>query len=250
MKLRSRCAVIGAICISLLLCLVPTFSRAAATVSFDEANKLYERELYAAAAAAYEELLTSGKQSAAVYFNLGNAWFKAGQLGKAIAAYRQASRLAPRDPDLRANLQFARAQRQGPSLTFTRFDWWLETLTINQWTIVAAVGFWGWMLVLGAMQVRPDWKPLLRRANFLLLAVTICVGACLWLAWRNNSRPLGIVIDPEASVRHGPLEESNSAFTVYDGAELEILDRKDRWVQVAAGNRQIGWVPKERLLVL
>jgi Flp pilus assembly protein TadD len=68
------------------------------------------------AAAAYEQILTNGAVSPALYFNLGNAHFKAGQLGRAIAAYRQAERLTPRDPDVRANLQFARNRVQGPTL--------------------------------------------------------------------------------------------------------------------------------------
>ena len=75
---------------------------------FDTANKLYEEGKFAEAAAAYESLVQSRQVSAALYFNLGNAWFKSGQIGRAIAAYRQAEQMTPRDPDLRANLQFAR----------------------------------------------------------------------------------------------------------------------------------------------
>src|SRR5580765_1961801 len=68
--------------------------------AFDQANRLYEQGKYAMAATAYEKLLQSEPASPALYFNLGNAWFKAGQSGRAIAAYRQAEMLAPRDPNL------------------------------------------------------------------------------------------------------------------------------------------------------
>src|SRR5206468_4104202 len=74
--------------------------------AFDAANKLYEQGNYPAAAAAYEQLIQSGQRSETLYFNLGDAWFKAGQLGRAIAAWRQAEFLSPRDPALRFNLQF------------------------------------------------------------------------------------------------------------------------------------------------
>ena len=77
---------------------------------FEAANKLYEEGKFAQAAAAYEQLIQSGRVSAPLYFNLGNAWFKSGQMGRAITAYRRAEQLAPRDPDVRANLQFARNQ--------------------------------------------------------------------------------------------------------------------------------------------
>src|SRR5215467_3632580 len=85
--------------------------------AFDAANKLYEQGKFNEAAAAYEQVTNSGQVSTALYFNLGNAFFKAGQIGRAIVAYYQAERLNPRDSDLRANLQFARNQVQGPTLT-------------------------------------------------------------------------------------------------------------------------------------
>src|SRR5262245_50565847 len=88
---------------------------------FDSANLLYEQGKFAEAASAYQSLLKSGRTSAAVYYNLGNAFFKAGQIGRAIAAYARAEQITPRDPDLRANLQFARNQVQGP--TFANPTW-------------------------------------------------------------------------------------------------------------------------------
>ena len=84
--------------------------------AFDAANKLYEQGKPAEAAQAFERLAQAGQTSGPLYFNLGNACFKAGQIGRAIAAYRQAELLAPRDPDARANLQFARKQVEGPTL--------------------------------------------------------------------------------------------------------------------------------------
>src|SRR5215469_5260146 len=74
---------------------------ATAESAFDEANKLYEQGKYTEAANGYEKILQSGQVSAAVLYNLGNAFFKSGQLGRAIATYRRAQQLAPRDPDLR-----------------------------------------------------------------------------------------------------------------------------------------------------
>jgi len=74
-----------------------------ASSAFDSANQLFEQGRFTEAAAAFGKLAQSGQTSEALYFNLGNAWFKANQLGRAIAAFKQAERIAPRDPDLRAN---------------------------------------------------------------------------------------------------------------------------------------------------
>ena len=92
---------------------------------FSAANKLYAEGKFADAAAGYEKILQTGGQSPALLFNCANAEFKAGHLGKAIAAYRQAELLTPRDAELRANLAFVRNQVQGATLRESRWQNWL-----------------------------------------------------------------------------------------------------------------------------
>ena len=220
------------------------------SLTFDSANKLYEEGKYAEAARTYEELLQSGKASEALYFNLGNACFKAGQIGRAIAAYRLAERLNPRDPDLRANLQFARRQIQGPTLPPAVWQSWLERLTLNEWTFVACITLWLLFLLLILGQWRPPWRRALRSyvlaSGFSTLALLICLA--LVLHARHFVRR-AVVIDREAVARQGPLDESQTAFVLHDGAELEVLDQKDNWLQVSTDPRRIGWVRRDQVLI-
>src|SRR5206468_976205 len=76
---------------------------------FFRANALYGEERHPEAAAEYEKILAAGYESGNLYFNLGNAWFRAGDTGRAILEYERARRLLPRDPDTRANLGYARS---------------------------------------------------------------------------------------------------------------------------------------------
>ena len=123
----------------------------AATTSadFDAANNLYFTNKFAEAAEAYGKLIAGGQRSATLYFNLGNACYKAEQMGRAIAAYRRAERLTPRDATLRANLQFVRKKVNGDDRGFGPF-WreWLANLTLNEWAVTGAVLFWGCFLLL------------------------------------------------------------------------------------------------------
>jgi tetratricopeptide (TPR) repeat protein len=73
------------------------------------AHQLYESGQYAKAAEAYQQLVDQGYSDAALFYNLGNAYFKQGDIGRAILNYRRAERLHPRDPDTRANLELARS---------------------------------------------------------------------------------------------------------------------------------------------
>ncbi len=99
---------------------------------FNSANKLYAQGKFSDAATAYEKILQTGVQSPALLFNAGNAEFKAGHLGKAIAAYRQASLLSPRDAELRANLAFVRNQVQGATVRESRWQNVFGSLTLNE----------------------------------------------------------------------------------------------------------------------
>ena len=240
------------VCLVLLLAAwLPLNSHAALSDSlFDAANKLYEEGKFAEAAAAYESLVQSRQVSAALYFNLGNAWFKSGQIGRAIAAYRQAEQITPRDPDLRANLQFARNQTAAPTMSPSRWQRWLGRLTLNEWTVLAAVALWLWLLLLAILQWRPNLRLVLRTYVFSLAVLAALLCACAVSALHESrSTRIAIVIAHEATVRYGPLAESPAAFTVQDGAELRVLDQKDEWLQVSAGARRTGWLRRDQTIL-
>jgi tetratricopeptide (TPR) repeat protein len=236
---------------AVVIALFPAQSPAAVSAAaFDSANKLYEEGKFAEAASAYETMTKSGQVSAALYFNLGNAFFKSGQIGRAIATYRQAEQLTPRDPDLRANLQFARNQTPSPTLLPARWQRWLGRLTLNEWTLLAAGAVWLWLLLLVVLQWRPALKPALRgyALSLAILAGFLCACAAVTLRETRFVRT-AIVITGEAVVRYGPLAESPTAFTVHDGAELRVLDQKDEWLQVTTDPRRVGWLRRDQVVI-
>ena len=220
------------------------------TAAFDGANKLYEQGKFGEAAASYEKLLQSGQASEAIYFNWGNALFKAGHIGRAIAAYQQAQRIAPRDPDIRANLQFARNQVQGPTFLPERLSRLLGKLNLNEWTCLAAGAIWLWFTLLILGQWRPAFKPSLKPFVIWLGLGALCLCVCFSAAfYADRLSRRGIVVAQEAVVRQAPLDESQSTFTLHDGAELQVVDQKDQWLQVRTDPQRMGLVHRESVLV-
>jgi tetratricopeptide (TPR) repeat protein len=216
--------------------------------TFLQANKFYEQGKYGQSAAIYEELLRGGHVSPAIYFNAGNAWFKAGQIGRALYDYRRAEELAPRDPDIRANLGIARAKAGAgnTALPGTRWTRWIARLTLNEWACCASAAVGLFFLVLAARQLSPLFGKSSGGLAGFLAVVTIWLLICLGLS--INQRLLeksSIVIVPEAVARRGPLEESQSAFTAHDGTEMTVLGRDGDWLQVSDASRQIGWLPQK-----
>jgi tetratricopeptide (TPR) repeat protein len=217
--------------------------------AFDTANRLYAQNKFSESAAGYEQLIATGSVSPALYFNLGNAYFRSGQIGRAIAAYRQAEMLTPRDPDVRANLRFARAQVQGPTLRAGLPQRTLGTLTLNEWTGLGAIALWITFGLLAWRQIRPSLATALRTWTLLTgaAALALCVTVA-FAVWQNPARDSVIVAAHEATVRNGPFPESPSAFTANDGAELRLLDRKDDWLQITDGARRTGWLKREAVI--
>jgi hypothetical protein len=188
---------------------------------------------------------------AALYFNHGNALFKSGQVGRAIASYRIAQRLAPRDSAVRANLQFARTSARGGS-PYHRERWrtWLESLSLNEWTLLTALTVWLLFILLALRQWRPALQPALRKYLFPVCAAAIVFGACFGIVLNENCfTQTAIVITGEADVRNGPLDESQSLYKVRDGIEVEVLDRQNDWLQVVDSAQRVGWLRRDQVLL-
>jgi len=220
------------------------------TADFSTANKLYAQGKFADAANAYEKILQTGAQSPALLFNYANAEFKSGHLGLAIAAYRRALQLSPRDAELRANLAFVRNQVQSATVHESRWRAWAGVLTLNEGAVLTAVLFWGLFALLAARQIKPALAPKFRAVTRLVLALTVISGAILGLqaAYHFNSS-VAVVTDAEATARSGPFNDAQDAFKVRDGAELRVVDWHDNWVQADVGGR-IGWLNKNEIEVL
>lgn len=218
---------------------------------FSAANKFYAQGKFPEAAKAYEAILQSGTTSPTLLFNYGNAEFKSGHLGKAIAAYQRATQLSPRDTELRANLAFVRNQVQGVTLRESRWQNWVSVLTLNEGAMVTAVLFWLICTLLSARQIRPALVPKLKKATWIFATLTVFSATMLGLQAANHfSSASAVVVADNVTARSGPFEDAQSAFTARDGAELSVLDQRDGWVQVANNAGKSGWLSTKLVSVL
>ncbi len=219
--------------------------------AFDTANQLYVDGKFADAAEMYQGMLETGNLSEAILFNRGNALFRQGKIGEAILSYRQAQLLAPRDADLRANLQFARTRaRGGAPYQASRWKAWFQMLTINEWTGAAVLSFWIFFALLAAGQWRKPVGARLRGGIVVLGVATLLICACLAVELSTDYfAQTAIVTAGETDVCNGPFDEAPSLYKVRDGVELEVLDRKDNWLQVADSAQRVGWVRRSDVVL-
>lgn len=235
----------------------PAAASAQAIVAFDAANKLYEQGKFSEAARAYQQIIDGGARSTALYFNLGNAWFKASQNGRAIAAFRQAERLSPRDPNVQFNLAFARKRvTSGEPAADPLLQRLLAGLTLDEWTLLAAAAFWIAMLLLAAGELRESFRATARRYA-LMAGITAMLGAAAVLVYRSFQDGKAVIVVGEAVVRSGPFDEAKVLHQFRDGTEIEVLDRKQlagekgqTWFHVRNPAAQSGWIKEDQLIRL
>ena len=223
-----------------------------------EANQLYEAGRFTEATALFQTLVDAGVMDGTVYYNLGNAYFKAGDLGRAILNYRRAQRLLPRDPDVAANLQLARTQTRDQLEVEDRSA--LVVLTrrvLVEWTTLdeaasLALGVWVVECALAVAAILwPQGRGGLRYG-------IIVVGALLGLSVLSvgirvldaRGRIPAIVVAEAADVRSGPAADYLLEFTLHAGAEVRILENREGWVRVALPGDLQGWMPGEALETL
>ncbi len=205
---------------------------------------------YRESARALESIVANGFQNGAVFFNLGNAYFRAGSFGRAILNYRKAQPYRPRDPYLKANLQQALAAAPG-KLTPSPAPWWNHVLFWTNWlaypTKVKAC-FLGVcaaaMLLLVAIYFR------ISRLHWLVAAcilVSMALAIDLSIQYRDVAGTRFAVITGETIARKGTGNSYEAAFDqpLLDGAEFQVLNQTSDWTFGHFEGIGDGWVKNE-----
>ena len=214
---------------------------------FFRAGALYGEERYAPAAAEYEKILGAGLESGHVYFNLGNAYFKAGDVGRALLNYERARRLIPRDPDLQANLAYARSL-SGADDTEPLYARLLlplaKRLSSDEALLAASFAYSALMLLLIAARLLPAAQ---RGAS----AVAIVAGVVLVVLLSSGTYRLltldlpahaVVVAAEDAAVRFEPSATGTVHFQAKPGSVLRLLGERESWAQVARSDGARGWI--------
>ncbi len=218
-------------------------------------NQLYEQGNFAAATQVYEQLVSQGVRDSLLYYNLGNAYYKQGDVGRAILNYSRAARLAPRDADLRANLALARSQvvDQYATGTVSPLDGLLTLvgrwLTVDELAGLALI-LWIVCVLLWLIERRltAGTPHTVIRYTLLLSALLLLVSALSLsgILYTDRRWPPAIVLSPTLDIVSGPGTQYTTEFTLHSGAPVSLLETRGDWVRVALPGEQLqGWAPAE-----
>ena len=219
--------------------------------AMEASNTLYEDGLYKQAALSYQQLADKGYDDPALYYNLGNAYFKDGDIGRSILNYLRAERLSPRDDDIRANLDFARGQaldvlESGDAPLSGFVTSMLYRFTAGE---LGAVALASWLLfaacLLLAMVGPRGWLAWTRPA-VLATAVLLLLGGGALAArlYVDSASRDAVIVAEEVDVVSGPGSRYTPEFTLHAGAETGLVEKRGAWARIALpGGTLQGWVP-------
>jgi tetratricopeptide (TPR) repeat protein len=217
---------------------------------FFEANRAYKEGRYQNAVDDYLQLAKKGYANGNLYYNLGNAYFRSGQLGRAILNYKRAQLLIPRDADLNFNLRYAFDQTRdavSPSQNFlNQAFFWLDGMTLREllWAFgVLNIMFWGILLL--RLFTRPEWT---YYVFIVLLIFWMVIGgssAVKWHQLRTDQR--SVILAPEIDVLAGPDSKDTLLFKLHEGTTVLCERTEDGWSLIRLSESKRGWVKSSDL---
>ena len=212
--------------------------------AFFRGNALYAQERYAEAAAEYERIIQGGSESGNVYFNLGNAYFKAGDPGRAMLAWERARRLLPRDPDVAANLKHGRGDDDAVPVYARLLFPLAHRLSSDELWLATSIFWTALLLVLAVARVAPQLARTTRPVTIGLgVLLAVCASSAVYRFATMDLPEQAVVIAAEdTAVRFEPSPTGTVHFQAKPGTVLRVLAAREGWAQVARADGRRGWI--------
>jgi len=220
----------------------------------------FNEERYSDASAYWSAILDSGEESASLYYNIGNAFFKQGNYPRAILNYERALKLDPSYSDARYNLEFSSTLVQDKIEPVPEFI--LKSFARKVCYLLGS-NAWAWMfLALLCLALLSFVTFLLassagkRRLGFYAGIVLLLLSFCaLWFsAWQKSDyrkSDSAIVMTPVVSVKGSPSEGmSKDLFVLHEGTKVTILDEVGDWKNISLADGRQGWIPSSDIEVI
>lgn len=218
---------------------------------WEQANDAYLNGDYAAAIGAYNTILADGYSSYKLYYNLGNSYFKEGNIGKAILFYNRALLLKPSDADAKFNLEIAESHvrlKIEPIPEFFLTSWirsFRSMLSTNGWAVFSLIFL---AVTLGSVMLYLLSEKLsLRKTGFYTAIVAIIffiVSLGFSIVERNeilNSSD-AIVMSSAVTVKSSPDDASKDVFILYEGTKVKIVSTLGQWAEIEIADGNKGWI--------
>ena len=218
---------------------------------FENGNALYQKGKYQQAIAAYETELSAKKQSAELYFNIGNCYYKLNKVAPSIYNYEKALLLNPDDTEIQNNLKFAQKLQIDDIKTEEKVGFnkviqdFTNTFHYNTWGgIAVGLPFLFLLFFVGyyLSQITVSKRLFFFGMFFVMLLLIVSVAAAIFEKNQYNNDQPAIVFSEVVSVKSEPKNGATDAFVLHEGTKVYVIESLDNWdkIQLTDGNE--GWI--------
>ncbi|MCK5099162.1 MAG: BatD family protein, partial [Desulfobacteraceae bacterium] len=212
---------------------------------FFEAIKSYKAGEFKTAATQFESVAKAPINNPYLFYNLGNAYFKSGDIGHAVLWYERAKRLAPNDPDLKFNLAYAKGRLTDKTEeTVNMVDvlfFWDDLIRINSSqmaSVLLAFAFFAWA---GFRVIKQ--KHIFSGTGILICSIFILVTAVTCITMVKQTAQLhAIIIEEQVDVRSGVLNNATQLFTLHAGTQVRVQEKRNNYLKVFFAKDKVGWI--------
>lgn len=220
------------------------------------ANQAYIDGDFALALQGYSAIENRGYYSARLYYNMGNAYFKSGNIGKAILYYNRALVVSPSMDDARYNLEIAEAQTKDKIAVVPQFflKRWMQSLrsvmSCNAWSVISLV-FMGLSLALLLLFLLGTRLPI-RKLGFygtIISALLFVATTAFAISSRNDilNRKQAIVMSSAISVKSSPDSDATDLFVLHEGTKVTVSSEVEGWSEITIADGKKGWTEMSHL---
>ncbi|MFH1309602.1 MAG: SH3 domain-containing protein [Candidatus Omnitrophota bacterium] len=219
---------------------------------FARGNDYYEKGDYDNAIKEYTNIISQGYASGDIYYNLAGAYFKKGNLGKAILNYKRAEFFMPRSADLNANYRFAKNNIKGKIVQDKGVWAWRPIrvyssfFTINELTILCSVMYLAILVMFVITMMFPQTKKYRLWISVFLVCGVLFTSLIIFHKTKDM-KSLAVITSPTAEALFGPFESATKFFELKEGMMVRVINSKDDWLKVRRGDGKVGWVKKTQI---
>ena len=235
------------------------FGLHAQDTDWQAAAEAYSKSEFAKAVELYENTLNTSNESAKVYYNIGNCYYKMNKIAPAILNYERAILLNPGDNDARFNLEIAKLQtidKIEPIGEFFLSEWIKSLQNIfgtNTWSKFGIASF---LLLIGSLMLFFFTRKIILKkigfyAGIICLLFTIASNCFAYNQKQKLlNRSTAIVFAPTVTIKSSPDNSGNDLFVLHEGVKVEVLSKLGEWCEIKIADGNIGWIKSSNIEII
>lgn len=227
---------------------------------FEQGVQFYQVGQFTEALNAFQQIPDSGAEAGPVYYNLGNCYYKLGEIGRAILNYERAARLMPGDEDVRFNLGLANqsiVDQIEAQEDFILIRLWRGFLYLFSAPVFLAMlgGVYVLTVLFIILRLLPR-NAAIRAASGRLAVLCGMFFLILGLSYLarvqdSKNRVEAVILAEKVDVMSAPLAQGGTeVFVLHEGTKVRLDREQGEWVEIILPDRKVGWVKKEVLEVI